>query len=146
MNDRLSRDDMLSAISVIVSKRSSCQRLQVGAVIAVSGRILSTGYAGAPSGFPHCSELICDLSKPCIRTVHAEANAIAFSARNGISIQFSTLYTTHSPCWDCAKLIVNAGIIRVVYMEEYRLKEPLDLLRTAGIKIERWEIPEWVPE
>jgi dCMP deaminase len=144
MNNRLSRDDMMTAISVIISKRSTCQRLQVGAVIALDGRILSTGYAGAPSGFAHCKENKCDLTLPCTRTIHAEMNCITFAARHGVRIDGATLYTTHSPCYDCAKAIINAGILRVVYLEEYRVKDPIFLLQDAGIQVQRSSFPSYL--
>jgi dCMP deaminase len=146
MSNRISRDNMLTAIAVIVSRRSTCDRLQVGAVIATDGRILSTGYAGAPSGFEHCNTRDCDLEKPCTRTVHAESNSIAFAARHGIKVDGSTLYVTHSPCLDCAKLIINSGIKRVVYLERYRLAAPIDLLKDAGLEVEQSHLLDWIPE
>jgi dCMP deaminase len=136
---RISRDEMLVRMAVIVSERGTCLRAHVGAVIAKDGRVISTGYVGAPSGLPHCLEVGCDISEfsGCIRTVHAEANAIAWAARNGLATDGSTLYCTHSPCANCAKLIINAGIERVVYCEEYRDMKPLAMLGTVGIQIER---------
>lgn len=137
---RISRDFALLSTALIMAKRSTCLRKQVGAVIGVDGRILSTGYAGAPSGFEHCSEKICDMSKPCLRTVHAEANAIAFAARYGIPTKGATLYTSVSPCSDCSKLIINAGIREVIYFEQYRLTDGLDMLRDAGLEVEQMKI------
>lgn len=134
---RISRDDMLTVICQVVSLRSTCNRAQVGAVIARNGRIISTGYAGAPSGLPHCGPPHCDLNIPCTRTVHAEAGAISYAAREGIPTEGATLYCTHSPCVDCAKLIVNSGIKRVVYINEYRKPEGLELLRSAGVLVEQ---------
>jgi len=77
------------------------------------------------------------MSKPCLRTVHAEANAIAFAARYGIAVEGATLYTSVSPCPDCAKLIINSGIKQVIYYERYRLTEGLDMLEDAGIETEQ---------
>lgn len=134
--DRISRDFALMSVALIMAKRTTCQRKQVGAVLAKEGRILSTGYAGAPAGHPHCSS-VCDLSQPCTRTVHAEANAIAFAAKVGIATDGATLYTTVSPCIDCAKLIVNAGISKVIYFEKYRVMDGLILLSDSGILVEQ---------
>lgn len=138
---RPSRDDMLMSIAKIVAQRSTCNRLHVGAVIATEGRIISLGYAGAPSGMPHCSPETCNVSLPCNRTLHAEANAIAWAARKGLPTEGATLYATHSPCHDvCAKLIINAGITRVVYDEKYRKTEGIDLLRSVGIQVDQLHV------
>jgi dCMP deaminase len=129
---------MLIQIALITSQRSTCERLQVGAVIAKDGRIISTGYAGAPSGLPHCGPEVCDTNTPCTRTVHAEAGAISYAARMGIPTTSATLYCTHSPCIDCAKLIINSGIARVVYYNEYRKPDGILLLESAGIIVEKF--------
>lgn len=137
--DRISRDQMLMEMALIASKRSTCNRKHVGAIIAIEGRPVSVGYAGAPAGLPHCLEHGC-LTGPdggCIRTQHAEANAIAFAARKGIATERATLYTTVSPCLACAKLIINAGIEDVWYLERYRKTEGIDLLSTKGIFCEQ---------
>jgi len=130
---RLTRDQVLMQMTISASHRSTCERKKVGALLAIDGRPISVGYAGAPSGFPHCHKGICDLSKPCTRTVHAETNAIAFAARKGIATEGATLYCTLAPCGECAKLIINAGILRVVYYELYRTSDGIDLLQRAGI-------------
>lgn len=134
---RIERDEMMMRIATIVSSRGTCKRAYVGAVLAREGRIISTGYVGAPAGLPHCLDVGCDVSEPpgCSRTVHAEANAIAFAARYGISTAGTALYCTHSPCGNCAKLIINAGVTRLIYEQEYRDIRPLALLQTAGIEI-----------
>lgn len=132
---RISRDQMLIEIAHVVAKRSTCLRAQVGAVIAQDGRIVSTGYAGAPAGLPHCTPELCDLSHPCTRTVHAEAGAISYAARAGIRLYGATLYCTLMPCEPCAKLIINAGIQRVVYDKAYRKTEGIELLKQARIDI-----------
>lgn len=131
--ERISRHHMLMQMALTAAGRSTCMRKQVGALLAIDGRPISIGYGGAPSGFPHCSNKLCDLSKPCTRTVHAETNAVAFAARKGIATEGSTLYCTLAPCHDCAKLLINAGIIQVVYIEVYRSLDGLDLLKRAGI-------------
>lgn len=135
---RISRDNMLLQIALIVKQRSTCLRRQVGAVLALDGRVLSTGYGGAPSGVAHCTPDVCGPDKPCTRTIHAEANAVAFAARLGIATRGSTLYCTASPCIECAKLIINAGILRVVYHEEYRDTAPIELLTSVGIRVEKY--------
>jgi dCMP deaminase len=139
--ERITRDQMGMAMAVIASLRSTCKRKQVGAVIVRDGRVLSIGYAGAPSGFPHCSDAVCDLSTPCERTVHAEANAIAFAAKEGIAVHGASIYTTCSPCINCAKLLINSGIKKVYYLEEYRDTAPLTLLQEAHILVSSMVMP-----
>ncbi|MHA1806805.1 MAG: deoxycytidylate deaminase, partial [Candidatus Thorarchaeota archaeon] len=116
---RFSRDELLGNIAKLVARRSTCLRSSVGALLAREGRIISMGYNGAPAGMRHCEPETCGPGEQCTRTVHAEANAIAFAAKTGIETNGSTLYTTHSPCNDCAKLLINAGICRVIYWEAY---------------------------
>ena len=127
---RPSRDDVLMNIAREVARRSTCERAQVGAVLVRDSRIISTGYNGSPSGMPHC---VCKALESCNRTVHAESNAIVFSARYGVSTMGTTLYTTMSPCLECAKLIINAGISRVVYDEPYRDMSGVLLLKDGGV-------------
>lgn len=135
---RISRAEMLMEMALVVKQRSTCRRKQVGAVLVLDGRVLSTGYGGAPSGVPHCDETNCFPDKPCTRTIHAEANAIAFAARHGIPTKDSILYVTCSPCMECAKLLINAGIRKIIYYEEYRDTTPLELLRAVGIEVLRY--------
>ena len=135
MINRITRQQMLLEIATTVSKRSTCLRLQVGAVVAIEGRVLSMGYNGSPSGLEHCSFEYCKIDSPCKRTIHAEANAIAFAARHGVPIKGSELFVTHSPCLDCAKLIINSGIVKVTYILAYRDPAPLELLSQAGISV-----------
>lgn len=117
-----------------MSRRSTCERLRVGALIARDGRIVSIGYNGAPSGLPHCGPPHCDLLHPCVRTLHAESNAIAYAARTGIATEGCELYTTDSPCMACAKLIISAGIIGVTYERIYRDDGGLQLLHQANLQ------------
>ena len=138
MLTRFSRDELLGNIAKLVARRSTCLRSSVGAVLAREGRIISMGYNGAPAGMPHCEPETCGPDGGCIRTVHAEANAIAFAAKTGIETDGSTLYTTLSPCNDCAKLLINAGIARVIYWEAYHDAEPLHLLRDTGVGVIRF--------
>ena len=101
--------------------RSTCPRKHVGAVIVRDRTVLSTGYNGSIRGLPHCDDSGCIMEDGhCITTVHAEANAILQAAKNGVSLDGGELYTTASPCWNCFKLIANAGITRIVFGEFYR--------------------------
>lgn len=141
---RISRDEQMTTHAMVTALRSTCGRKMVGAIIAKEGRVISSGYAGPPAAFPHCTEACVVASSAnggCTRTVHAEQNAIAYAARHGISTEGATLYTTCSPCPNCAKLIINSGIIRVVYLEQYRDTSGIDLLRTVGIQCEIQTVP-----
>lgn len=136
---RPSRDEVGAIQALTQALRSTCGRRLVGAYIAKDGRPISSGYAGPPSGEAHCdAECLasCNANGGCHRTIHAEQNAIAWAARYGRSTEGATLYTTLSPCRECAKLIINSGIIRVVYLEEYRNPEGISLLRRANIPCE----------
>jgi dCMP deaminase len=138
--NRPSRLDMLMEIAYVVSERSTCNRLHVGAVLAKDGRILSIGYNGPVSGAPHCNHPEGDyetvpMSGACVSAVHAEANAIAFAAKEGICVGGSTLFVTHQPCLKCAQLIINSGIVMVTYDKPYRLVEGVDLLRDNNVRI-----------
>jgi dCMP deaminase len=129
---RLSRDDTLLTVAFTVAKRSTCTRLHVGAVAALDGRILVTGYNGAPAGTPHCSH---PKSEVCQRSVHAEANIVAYAARHGVSLQGASVYATDSPCYTCACLLINAGISSVVFVRRYRDDSGLRLLVDVGVKV-----------
>ena|SRR5690625_2158094 len=131
---RPSLDTTLLNAARVFARRSTCPRLHVGAVLAVDSRIVSTGYNGVASGLPHCRHS--DDEAQCLDAVHAEANVIAFAARNGIGTAGSTLYVTHSPCLDCAKLLINAGVERVVYAEQYRSAAGLILLERVGVPVQ----------
>ena len=119
-----------------VSKRSTCERAQVGAVIVRDKRILTTGYNGSPRGLPHCTEVGCLMDNGhCIRTLHAEQNAIIQAALHGVITEGATIYVTHQPCFNCAKTIINAGVSEIVYDKEYRDDRSLYFLSQAGVKI-----------
>ena len=121
----------------IWSENSYCQRRKVGALIVKDKMIISDGYNGTPSGFENiCEEN--DITKPYV--LHAEANAITKLARSSNNSDGSTLYVTASPCIECAKLIIQAGIKRVVYAEKYRLNDGIQLMERAGIKVEFLDI------
>ena len=116
------------------AENSYCKRRKVGALVVKQKMIISAGYNGTPSGFENICEEENGITKPYV--LHAEANAITKLARSGNNSDGSTLYVTASPCIECAKLIIQAGIKRVVYGEKYRLTEGIDLLKRANIEIE----------
>lgn len=134
---RISRSEMLMEMAFTVAKRGTCQRLQVGAVIARDGRIISMGYNGAPTGLPHCEHhhLMIESTRGCENAEHAERNAIAYAARYGTALEGSDLYVTHAPCLACARTIISAGISIVTFTFPYRLTEGVELLEKAGIKV-----------
>ncbi len=120
-----------------VATRSTCDRKHVGAVIVRDKTILSTGYNGSLKGAPHCDEAGHDMDAGhCVRTVHAESNAIAQAAKNGVAIDNSEIYVTASPCLNCFKLIVNSGIKKVYYKEFYRDERINEYARQAGVVLE----------
>ncbi|MDH5404393.1 MAG: cytidine/deoxycytidylate deaminase family protein [Candidatus Heimdallarchaeota archaeon] len=134
--ERPSWDSYFSLLAKHVASRSTCTRKQVGAVIVRDRNILSTGYNGSIRGLDHCSEETCLIeSGHCIRTVHAEANAIVQAAKHGINIDKSTIYTTASPCWNCFKLLANAGIIRICFSEFYRDEKIIEFSKITGIEL-----------
>ncbi len=121
IKDRASWDHYFMQIAKDVATRSTCDRKYVGAVIVRDKMILSTGYNGSIRGLPHCDEVGHEMENShCVRTVHAEANAIVQSARNGVRIEGADIYVTASPCYNCFKLIANSGINRIFYGELYR--------------------------
>lgn len=169
---RIARDQMLMEVAHVVAKRGTCSRLQVGAVFAQDGRIVVTGYNGAPRGMPHCEHaeitIVNDpdrdpeeipawvpgdgMGKPapgtwytdgvsvssqpgCTIAEHAERNAIAFAAREGIRLKDTDVYCTHAPCYDCARALVNVGIRSIAYSIPYRLTHGVDLLKSRGIEV-----------
>ncbi len=117
----------------IWAQNSYCQRRQVGALVVKDGMIISDGYNGTPSGFENVCEDETGVTKPYV--LHAEANAITKLARSSNNSDGSTIYITASPCIECAKLIIQAGIKRVVYGEKYRLTDGIELLQRAGIEV-----------
>lgn len=119
------------------ARNSYCRRRQVGALLVKDKMIISDGYNGTPSGFENVCEDENDKTKPYV--LHAEANAITKVAKSSNSSEGATLYVTAAPCIECAKLIIQAGISRVVYTDDYRLEEGIDLLRRAGIQVEKMD-------
>lgn len=117
----------------IWAENSYCQRRKVGALVVKDKMIISDGYNGTPSGFENVCEDEDNVTKPYV--LHAEANAITKLARSSNNSEDSTLYVTAAPCLECSKLIIQAGIKRVVYAEKYRLEDGVNLLRRAGIEV-----------
>lgn len=132
-------DTYFMKIAHDVAARSTCDRAFVGTVLVLEKRILTTGFNGSPAGLPHCDEvghLIVD--GHCVRTIHAEANSIIQAALHGVSTRGSTCYVTHFPCLQCAKMLINAGIVRIVYDNEYRIDgNTLDFLQMAHVELTR---------
>jgi len=126
-------------IAATVALRGSCERLSVGAVLVKDKHIVSSGYNGSPSGMPHCLDVGCyEVDGHCIRTVHAETNAIAHAARHGIATEGATIYVTHFPCWNCAKILMAAGVKKLVYRYEYNgelVARTESVLRQVGVVV-----------
>ncbi len=130
-------DSRYIEMASVWAKNSYCRRRQVGALLVKDRMIISDGYNGTPSGFENVCEDENGVTKPYV--LHAEANAITKVAKSGNSSDGATLYVTASPCVECSKLIIQSGIKRVVYRDEYRLTDGVDLLRRAGIAVEKVE-------
>ncbi len=130
-------DSYFLKIAIAVSERSTCDRAFVGCVLVLEKRILTTGFNGSPAGQPHCDEvghLLVD--GHCVRTIHAETNAIIQAALHGVSTKGATCYVTHFPCINCTKALINAGIVRLVYSESYRIDDfALDFFKAAKVEI-----------
>ncbi len=128
-----------------VATRATCPRRSVGAVIVLDRRILTTGYNGAPHGLAHCTEVGCKIvDGHCQRALHAEQNAILQAALNGVSTRGATVYVTCQPCNACAKMIINAGIVRVVFEGDYPDPFAMELFEEAGMELVR--LRDGVPE
>jgi dCMP deaminase len=144
---RPSWDEYFMEVANAIAKRATCDRGRSGCVIARDHQILATGYVGAPSGLPHCDEAGHQFKKTvhedgsstqhCVRTVHAEQNAICQAAKRGVAIDGATLYCRMTPCRTCAMMIINCGIVRVVAERRYHAgAESEDMLRSAGLLLE----------
>jgi dCMP deaminase len=130
-------DSYFMKIAAAVSERSTCDRAMVGCVLVRDKRILTTGFNGSPAGQEHCDEIgHLMVDGHCVRTIHAETNAIIQAALHGVSTRDATCYVTHLPCINCTKALINAGIIRIVYGEAYRVDEnAMAFLKAAEIEI-----------
>ncbi len=134
--ERVSWETYFMNIAKEVSTRSTCDRKHVGAVIVRDRTLLSTGYNGSIKGLPHCNDAGCEMvDGHCIRTSHAEANAIVQAAKNGVKIDDSEIYVTASPCYNCFKLIANSGIKVIFYNELYRDERIKDRAKEVGIEL-----------
>lgn len=149
--NRPPRDWVLMQAAQNWSLRSTCSRAQVGAVISREGRILSSGYNGAPAGMPHCDHTCkcpvdfegvdsmhypaCPTQLPCAIVVHAEVNALIHAAKYGVKVEGAELHSTRMPCLNCAGTMINAGIKRVVWFEPHRDDTGMHLLNHAGIEV-----------
>lgn len=137
---RSSWDSYFLSIARTVATRATCPRKSVGAVIVRDRTILATGYNGSIAGDEHCTDAGCLLvNNHCVRTVHAEANAILQAARNGVRLEDAEIYTTTIPCWSCFKLIANAGIVSVYYGDEYGAAGVYHCESSVGPSVEKVE-------
>ena len=133
---RPSWDDYFMDIAFTVAQRSTCDRAHVGCVLVRDRRMLCTGYNGAPAGLPHCDEVgHLMIDGHCVRTLHAEQNAIIQAALHGVSTQGATAYVTHQPCLTCAKMLINAGVRRVVYAGNYPDGHSRRFFAEAGVEL-----------
>jgi dCMP deaminase len=140
-------DQYFMEVAGVVARRSTCVRRNIGALIVKDKRILATGYNGAPTKLDHCIDIGCFREQMGIpsgerheicRGLHAEQNALLQAARYGISVEGSTIYSTTEPCSMCAKMLINAGIVRVVYSEPYPDELSRRFLKDAGVVVERF--------
>lgn len=145
--DRISWDEYFMKIAHVVSERSTCLRRRVGAVLVKDKRILATGYNGAPSGLAHCAEVGCVREREKVpsgerhelcRGLHAEQNAIIQSARHGSAVTAAVLYSTTFPCSLCAKMLINVGVVRIVYEGGYPDTLSERILSEAAVEIIRF--------
>ena len=146
-DSRPSWDEYFMGITQMVAQRSTCLRRKVGAMAVRDKRILTTGYNGAPSNLKHCLELGCLREQQNIpsgqrhelcRALHAEQNVIIQAAYHGLSIAGSTIYSTTLPCVICAKMLINSGVKRIVYLEGYADQLSLEMLKEAGVSLEKF--------
>lgn len=144
---RPSWDEYFLQMAVLVGSRGTCDRGRSGSIIVKDKRILTTGYVGSPIGLPHCDEAGHEIhtvtnedgtkSQHCIRTAHAEQNAINNAARVGVALVGATMYSKMVPCYKCVQSIINVGIVRVVSEMDYHAsKKSKEILKTAGVKLE----------
>lgn len=130
-------DSYFMKIAAAVSERSTCDRASVGCLLVLDKRILTSGFNGSPAGQDHCDEAgHLMVEGHCVRTIHAETNAIIQAALHGVSTRGATCYVTHLPCINCTKALINAGIVRIVYGEAYRTDDnAMGFLRAAEIEV-----------
>lgn len=145
MTNRVDWDTYFMRIAREVAERSTCDRKHVGAVIVRDRTILSTGYNGSIAGMPHCDDVGHMMEDGhCVATIHAEANAVLQAAKNGVSIAEAGVYVTASPCWNCFKMLANAGIKRIAFGEFYRDDRIFSVADRLGIELVGIELSEKV--
>lgn len=144
MTNRIPWDQYYMAQSLLLSTRSTCERLAVGATVVRDRRVISGGYNGSVSGDVHCSEVGCYVvDGHCVRTVHAEVNAIIQCAKFGAPTEGADIYVTHFPCLQCTKTIIQAGISNMYYLHDYRSSEyARELMAHSGIRMIQVDMPE----
>ncbi|MBZ4219544.1 MAG: dCMP deaminase family protein [Chlorobium sp.] len=148
---RLGWHEYFMSVADLISRRATCTRGHIGAVIVRENSILSTGYNGAPSGLPHCNDSNCRIYRSihpdgtveenCVNAIHAEINAIAQAAKHGVSIKDSDIYITASPCIHCLKVLINVGIKTIYYAKPYKIEHIDELLRLSGIRLVQINLP-----
>ena len=142
---RLGWHEYFMSVAHLISRRATCTRGHIGAVIVRDHNILSTGYNGAPTGLPHCNDTNCRIYRSthpdgtveenCVNTIHAEINAIAQAAKHGVSIKDADIYITASPCIHCLKVLINVGIRTIYYDKPYKIEHISELLRLSGVRL-----------
>ncbi|MFN3387130.1 MAG: deoxycytidylate deaminase [Candidatus Thermochlorobacter sp.] len=142
---RIGWQEYFMRVAHLISLRSTCERAHVGAVIVRDNNILATGYNGSPSGLPHCDGPNCLIYKSthpdgtveenCMRTIHAEMNAIIQAAKHGVAIKDAEIYITASPCINCLKALINVGIKTIYYDKPYKIENISELLRLSGVRL-----------
>jgi len=141
--ERATWDQYFMRIASDVASRATCDRKHVGAAIVRDKNILATGYNGSIRGLGHCDEEGHMMEEGhCVRTIHAEANAVIQAAKNGTRIEGATIYVTASPCWGCFKMIANAGLTKIVYGEFYRDQRIFEFAQKLAIELVKVQLPE----
>ncbi|HOP25774.1 MAG TPA: cytidine/deoxycytidylate deaminase family protein [Candidatus Sabulitectum sp.] len=140
---RPSWDQYFLKLAMLASERATCPRMHCGCVIVRNKNVLATGYNGSLPGLPHCDDVGClVVDNHCIRTNHAEMNAITQAARNGVSIEGATAYVTNMPCTTCAKALIGAGIRRVVVFSDYHSTHAEAFFKEADVRLYRQDMPD----
>lgn len=144
MTNRIPWNQYFMSQALLISTRSSCERLSVGAVVVRDRRVISAGYNGSVSGDLHCSENGCKIiDGHCVRTVHAEVNAILQCSKFGVRTDEADIYVTHFPCLQCSKVIIQAGIKNLYYLHDYNNnKYAIELLRHSDIQIKKVDLAD----
>lgn len=143
-NQRIDWDNYFMYQALLLSQRATCERLKVGAVLVRDNRVVSTGYNGSVSGDSHCVEDGCYIEKGhCVRTIHAEANALLQCAKLGVSTGNTTVYVTHFPCLQCTKQLLQAGVTEICYLNDYRNNSYAEhLYNIKGIKVRKVNVED----